>query len=148
MDPHQKLRAVGWIYIVVGTHALIEQIVAFFLPFEFFATCVCFFPINYLMGALPVGIGLLRQSNLCRRIAVGFNWFYLVGIAVALVILVFAVLMGEVDWEPADHQVSDMVRGEDVARGISWLLFGIPLFFWQFRTLRSEEIRLLTVRTS
>jgi hypothetical protein len=141
-----ELRAAAWIYVFVGTYALIEQTVSLFLPVEHPLMWGYFLlpRVNLVIVALPIGVGLLRGGDIYRKLAVGLNWLVAGFIGLLLVFFLIGALTGSVAWKASEHSAT----GDEVARMIALVVVGLPLFTWQFRVLRSEGIRRLTQPTS
>ena len=65
------------------------------------------------------------------------NWLFPILFSIAAVILVFALITGgEMTWHGPES-----TDGAEMAREIRNALVGIPLFVWQFRALRSSDVR-------
>ncbi len=144
MDSTSRLTAIAWIYALIGSYALIEQLVSLFLPLDNpIANIYIIWPqANLAVLMLPIGIGLMRRSDLCRRLALAGGWTALGLLGVFLTI--FGLLSlggGEVEWVPPE----DPMTGDAVARLIGTFVIGVPIFFWQLRQLHSKGIRDLTV---
>lgn len=137
MDAACRLRVIAWLFVVLGIDGAIEQIVSLFRPIEFDSVCSLLPGLNVQILALPVGIGLHRRNALAHRIAVGINWLFPILFSIAAVILVFALITGgEMTWHGPES-----TDGAEMAREIRNALVGIPLFVWQFRALRSSDVR-------
>ena len=138
----RRLWAIAWVYILAGAYALIEQLVSIFTPLsDPLSWLHILLPrVNMMVVALPVGAGLLRRSDVSRRIAVGMSWMA-VGLAgIALAIVLAGAVGDELSWGLPEY----LATGDGISRAIGLLLIGLPLFVWQLRQLHSEEVRILT----
>jgi hypothetical protein len=132
------------LYVIAGTHTLIEQVVSLFRPLEYTIELLLPLPgyasrINFAVLVLPLGIGLLLRKELARRLAVALCWLCLIPIPIVLTVLVLALAFGDVTW----HAPERPPGGAEIAHGISALLVGLPVFLWQMRELRSRDVRSL-----
>ena len=77
-----EVKVVGWGMIVVGAYSLLDLAAAVWAGHP---------GLSFGVVVLPVGVGLLRRSNLCREMGIGFGWFVIFAAAVfGFVFLVLA----------------------------------------------------------
>lgn len=131
-----RLKLVGWLYVAVGTYALIEEVVGWLHPLENPILRLGFWGPSFWFNTTPflllIGIGLLLRKEIARKVALVFST---VIIALALVLAVF-LAFGEGTWT-----WTPLVHGDDEVRAIASVVIGVPVFVWQFRALRSREVR-------
>ena len=142
MDTTCRLYVVSWLYIAVGTYALIELIVGFFTPLSEPAIQLYIDKINVAGLLVPLGIGMLKQISLCRKLAVITNWLLLVFLVTVMLLFALSKIakVGKVNWTLPTEPLS----GDEIAKMIGGLVIGVPLFVWQLRVLMSTEVKELT----
>ena len=138
MKAECKLSVVGWLYVLVGTHALIGQLVSLFVPVEHpgFEAHFLIPGLNLAVLVLPAGVGLLRRHAWWHAAALTMNWLALALLGATLVLLAAGAVLGENKWEP-----NESMSGDDYMDLLVGVVIVLPLLVWQFRTLRSSEVR-------
>ena len=146
MNTACRLCVVSWLYIAVGTYGLIELIVGFFTPLSEPAIQLYIHKINVAGILVPLGIGLLKQISLCRKLAVIMSWLFLVFLMTVMFLLGLGEIanIGEVSWTLPTAPLS----GDEIVRMIGGLVIGAPLFVWQLRVLMSTEVKELIGSTN
>ena len=144
MDATARLTVVAWIWLLAGAYCALELVVSWFLPVEdpVIVLNVLSGDVNLAIVTLPIGIGLLKRNDTARKVALVFSWIPIVFAVVGAAIVLLTLIFGETtfSWE-TDPSMAD---GDALARALGSLLIGFPLFFWQFRVLRSPGSRQLT----
>ena len=142
MDKACRLRVVAWMYVLIGMYALVQQVVSLFTPVNMPFLLLPGLPrVNIAVLMLPIGIGLMRRSNLSRGLALTVSWLaitFFVGI-LAFIELV-ALSGGEITRTPPEGPVD----GDAISAFIGFLVIGVPVFAWQLRELHSRAARSLT----
>ena len=143
LNAEASLVVVGWLYTAAGAYAAIELLVGFFAPLDrpLIEVHVFIPEENLAVLLLPLGIGLLWQSRLCRLTALILSW-----LSVATIIAV-GLLFSMVFFKGGDLQLIKLQTGstgDQISRTIAVLLIGVPLFIWQLRVLSSEAVKRLT----
>jgi hypothetical protein len=146
MNTACRLCVVSWLYIAVGAYGLIELIVGFFTPLSEPAIQLYIHKINVAGILVPLGIGLLKQISLCRKLAVIMSWLFLVFLMTVMFLLGLGEIanIGEVSWTLPTAPLS----GDEIVRMIGGLVIGAPLFVWQLRVLMSTEVKELIGSTN
>ena len=144
LDAESSLIAVGWLYTAGGVWAAVESIVGLFAPLGQPSIWLQVFisDLNLAVLLLPLGIGLLRQSSLCRLMAVVLSWS-IAGMVATVGLLLAVTSIFEVkslQW----HSIPGMSTGDVISCSVTALLIGLPLFIWQLRVLTSRAVRQLT----
>ncbi len=146
MNTACRLCVVSWLYIAVGAYGLIELIVGFFTPLSEPAIQLYIHKINVAGILVPLGIGLLKQISLCRKLAVIMSWLFLVFLMTVMFLLGLGEIanIGEVSWTLPTAPLS----GDEIVRMMGGLVIGAPLFVWQLRVLMSTEVKELIGSTN
>ena len=146
MNTACRLCVVSWLYIAVGAYGLIELIIGFFTPLSEPAIQLYIHKINVAGILVPLGIGLLKQISLCRKLAVIMSWLFLVFLMTVMFLLGLGEIanIGEVSWTLPTAPLS----GDEIVRMIGGLVIGAPLFVWQLRVLMSTEVKELIGSTN
>lgn len=141
-----RLCVISWLYIAVGAYGLIELIVGFFTPLSEPAIQLYIHKINVAGILVPLGIGLLKQISLCRKLAVIMSWLFLVFLMTVMFLLGLGEIanIGEVSWTLPTAPLS----GDEIVRMMGGLVIGAPLFVWQLRVLMSTEVKELIGSTN
>ena len=121
---------------------MIEMTVGFFTPLSEPTIQLYVQRINVAGILFPLGIGLLKQISLCRRLAVIVNWLVL-GLSVTVLLLL---ALGEIAnvGEVSLTLPTKPLGGDQIAKMIGGLVICVPLFIWQLRVLMSTEVKELT----
>ena len=123
------VKVVGWLVLIAGASAIYD-----------IAAGIIRGGVNVNLAAVlfPVGWGVLRRSNLCREMAIGFGWFMVFALAVGTGVMVLFTL-----WPPEASTVTFHVLGQEstdtAAVGAGFLLtLGIGgLIYLMIRVLKS-----------
>ena len=151
MEPKCRLHLVAWLYMAVGVVAVIESAVGLFAPLtdSLVVLFVLSENLNLAIFLLPVGIGLRRHSDICRKLGLVASLLWLPAIAAAGVIFLVALVSSEVSptnwgisygWEASE----DLSTGDAIAKTLTFLAVCLPVYVWQIRVLWSEETKSLT----
>ena len=142
MDKACRLRVVAWMYVLVGISALVQQVVTLFTPVNTPLVLLPGLPrVNIAVLMLPIGIGLMRRSNLSRRLALTVSWLAITSFVAILAFFGLAALFGgELTWTPPESPID----GDAISAYIGLLVIGVPVFAWQLRELHSRAARSLT----
>ena len=151
MEPKCRLQVVAWLYIAVGAIAAIEFVVGLFTPVSEHLVDLFILSenVNLAMLLLPLGIGLRRRVEICRKLGLILSVLWLPAMAVAGVLFVAAFVFSEVS--PANWGLSfdwkvdeDLPTGDAISKTLTFLAICLPLYVWQIRVLWSEATKTLT----
>jgi len=139
MDANSKLRAIAWVYILFGSCLLLEQIASFFAPFEnpLMWLYILIPEVNLYIVILPIGIGLLKRNRLCLKLAKLINYLFLIGLILFSGFFLICSVGGNLEFE-FEKTPSTI---EDTIKLIELSLIILVIYIWQFRGIRSKEVR-------
>ena len=145
MGPECRLQVVAWLYIGVGTWAAIEFVAGLFTPLSEPLFQLIVANVNLAMLILPLGIGLRKKIEICRKLGLVVS---LGCAAVAAAVGVFvaggALLRDREDFSFAWGVNEGVTTGDMVSKAVVGIVICLPLFIWQLRVLWSEDTKIVT----